>query len=107
MAIFTLNGHTFTGGSVRVRDNEIWVDGKLVDAGASGEPRVLEVRILEGRINDLSADGYVTCGAVEGDVSAGGYVTCGAVGGDVSAGGYVRCGNVGGDVSAGGYVRRG
>lgn len=107
MATFTLNGRTFTGASVCVRDNEIWVDGNLVEAGPSNTQRVLEVRVLEGRINDLSADGYITCGAVEGDVSAGGYVTCGAVGGDVSAGGYVRCGTVGGDVSAGGYIRKG
>ena len=101
----TVNGKTYRGNSVEIRsDGKVVIDGKVQDDAVEG---VVEVRVVEGRLNNLKTDGAVTCQNVEGNVSAGGSVRSGNVGGNVSSGGSARCGNVGGSVNAGGSVRHG
>ncbi len=117
----TVNGRTYTGSSVEVRNGKVYVDGKPADAGDLSGVRVLDVKV-EGVLQELRADGNVeaqeirgfvhaggsvTCENVGGNVDAGGSVTCGDVGGDANAGGSVKCGKVSGKVSAGGSVRHG
>ena len=83
--------------------------GKPLSARASvtRQPFSKTQSILEGTIENLTADGSVTCGAVTGNVSAGGSVRCDDIGGDVNAGGSVRCDKINGRVNAGGSVRMG
>ncbi len=122
MGKVTVNGTTYhvpsSGGSISVRGNSVFVDGKPISEGLVG---IVEIK-WEGPLVSLQADGDVTCGDVAGNVSsggslsaknvggsacAGGSLTCENVTGNVSAGGSVRCGPVGGRVDAGGSVRHG
>lgn len=102
MARFTINGVTFTGNTVQIRNGEVIIDGQKQDGSLSG---VFEVRVIEGAIHRLETDASVNCGPVTGGISAGGSVNCDSVSGSVSAGGSVNCDRVGGSVTAGGSVR--
>lgn len=104
MATIVINGQKFTGNNVNIVGGRVIIDGVEQLNGQSG---VLEVRVTEGTLGELKADGSVTCGSVTGNVAAGGSVNCDDVGGNVSAGGSVNCDNVGGRISAGGSVRMG
>jgi hypothetical protein len=103
MATFTINGVTFSGSNVTIRNGTVIIDGQVQEGTLNG---IVEVRIVEGVLNHLTSDASVNCGQVNGNVSAGGSVNCDAVGGNVNAGGSVKCDDVGGDVIAGGSVRR-
>jgi hypothetical protein len=104
---FTVNGRTFSGNgqSVSIINGRVFVDGKEVDLGGEALSGVVEVRILEGSIQNLRSDSSITVekGDVLGNVDAGLSVTVhGNVQGSVGAGQSVTIrGNVGGDVDAG------
>ncbi len=102
----TINGVTYNGSkSVVVKNSVVYVDGKKVDHGTA-ENGILEVRVT-GVLENLEADGSVTCDDVHGTVQAGGSVSCDNVGGTVQAGGSVSCDNIAGSVMAGGSVNHG
>ena len=102
----TINGKTYSGSrSVVVKNNVVYVDGNKVDHGTT-EKGILEVHVT-GVLENLEADGSVTCDDVQGTVQAGGSVTCDNVGGTVQAGGSVTCDNVAGSIMAGGSVNHG
>lgn len=107
MATIRIGKLVLVGNSLQIDNNSVYVDGTKIDDLSQAGIRngIVEVRVVEGVLDSLRADGSVTTGSVKGSVKAGGSVTCDCVGGDVSAGGSVRCGRVGGDVSAGGSVR--
>lgn len=98
----TINGKTYKGNNIKVVNDKVWVDGKRVD-GEPDRKNILHIEVT-GTLNNLDADGSVTCQDVYGNVDAGGSVQAGNVGKSVDAGGSVNCGNVGGDVDAGGSV---
>jgi hypothetical protein len=100
----TIGGRTFSGNSISIQNGKVTIDGVVQDGVLSG---VVEIRVVEGILGQLTCDGSVTCGDVRGDVDAGGSVDCKHVGGNVDAGGSVTCGNVSGAVDAGGSVRMG
>lgn len=110
MATITIGGVTITGNNIQIKNGVVTVDGVVVDgvqntAGMSiSAGGAVEIRVLEGRVENLNADGSINAGSVEGSVRAGGSVNCDAVKGSVSAGGSVNCDDVGGNVSAGGSV---
>lgn len=110
MATISIGGVKVTGNNIEIRNGTVIVDGVTINGvqntnGVSiSSGGVVEVRVLEGRVENLRADGSITCGNVEGSVNAGGSVNCDAVGGDARAGGSVNCDNVGRNVSAGGSV---
>lgn len=89
---------------ITIKDGNVKIGDETVIQGFSDR---LEIRVLEGTIGELNADGSVNCNNVAGNVRAGGSVNCDNVGGDVSAGGSVNCDKVGGSVKAGGSVRIG
>ena len=98
----TINGKTYHGNNIVVRNGVVTIDGVAVD----GEHKngILEIKV-GGDLCQLKSDLSVSVnGQVSGDVTAGGSVNCGNVVGDVSAGGSVHCGRVGGDLTAGGSV---
>jgi hypothetical protein len=106
MAKLNIGGISVTGNDISIIDNKIYIDGKLMeDVPTVSQNGILEVKITEGVLENLSADGSVTAGSVKGNINAGGSVNCDCVGGSVNAGGSVRCGRVGGSVSAGGSIR--
>lgn len=98
-----INNITYSSisGKVDIVGGRVIIDGVVQEQSLKG---VVEVRILEGAINNLTTDASVHCESVQGDVKAGGSVNCGSVAGDVKAGGSVNCGSVAGDVKAGGSV---
>jgi len=102
MANIIINGVPYVGDRVEVRGGVVFVDGKQA---AQPTGTVLEVRVTEGVLQELIADGSVNCGEVRGNVTAGGSVNCDNVGGGVRAGGSVNCDTVGGNIMAGGSVR--
>ena len=105
MAKITIDGRTFSGNSMSIRDGVVIVDGVRQDGIVHG---VVEVRVVEGSLGSLETDASVTCGDIQGDVSAGGSVTCKDVSGKIEAGGSVRAaGRAGGAINAGGSVRIG
>ena len=99
MARITIDDRAFSGSRVRITERgEVLIDD--VKQGGSMQGRV-EVRVVEGVLQNLEVAGNVHCGIVAGNVAAGKSVTCGAVGGNVDAGTNVICGAVGGNVDAG------
>lgn len=106
MARIQIDGVTYECSNLAIRNGRVIVDGKFVDREVSG---VVEVRILEGVLQNLETDASVSCGRVTGDVVASGSVTCGDIGGSVQAGGSVHANGRlnGGSVMAGGSVKIG
>ena len=106
MASIKIGGIALTGNDISIINNKIYIDGKLVeDDSIVAKNGILEVKITEGVVENLSADGSVSAGSVKGNINAGGSINCDCVGGSVNAGGSVRCGRVGGNVQAGGSIR--
>lgn len=105
MATFSINGISIQAGrNITINGDKVMIDGVL---HADIEPRtIMEIRIIEGTIENVRSDMSITCGDVTGNVDAGMTVNCGNVGGDVDAGMSVNCGSVGGDVDAGMSVNR-
>lgn len=107
MNIININGKSLRvqGNNVSVINGSVYVDGKLVEEGLSGEVKIS----FEGDLAVLTTDGSAKVyGDVKGDVDAGNSVKCGNVEGSVDAGNSVNCGNVGGNVEAGNsIVKRG
>ena len=101
MGRIVIDGQVFEGNSVSIINGVVTIDGVRQDGTVSG---VVEVRIVEGTIGNLTCSSSVTCGDVTGSVDAGGSVHCKNVGGDVDAGGSVTCGRVSGSVDAGGSI---
>lgn len=110
MATIKIGGVSVTGNNIEIRNGVVTVDGVVIEgvqntSGASiSTGGAVEVRVLEGRVENLKADGSIVAANVEGSVQAGGSVNCDAVDGSVSAGGSVNCDDVRGNVSAGGSV---
>lgn len=97
-ATITIDGRTFSGSSISIRNGKVVIDGVEQDGTLSG---VVEVRIVEGAIEHLHSDMSVTCGDVTGNATAGMELHCGNVGGNAIAGMDLKCGTVGGSVNAG------
>lgn len=105
MATINIDGMTFSGNNITIRNGRVIIDGKPQDGTLNG---TVEIKITEGVLNKLETDSSVTCGDVRGDVSAGGAVTCNNIGGICQAGGSVRAaGRAGGTIQAGGSVKIG
>lgn len=104
MATITIDGRTFSGSNVSIRNGKVTIDGAVQDGTLNG---VVEIKITDGIIGRLDCDASVNCGEVRGNVSAGGSVNCDGIGGNVSAGGSVNADNISGSVNAGGSVRHG
>ncbi len=104
MGTVNINGKIFQGNNIVINGDKIIIDGVVRRGDVSG---VVEVRILEGVVENLSSDASISANHVQGNVQAGGSVRCSNVGGTVMAGGSVQCGDVGGNITAGGSVRRG
>lgn len=102
--IININGKSISvqGNNISIVNNKVYVDGKLVEEGLTGDVKIT----FEGELANLDSSASVTVnGNVKGDIDASGSVTVyGDVGGDVDASGSVTCGNVGGDVDASGSV---
>lgn len=113
MAKINIDGRFFTGTTVTIRNGRVSIDGKSVDGKLTGK---VEIRIVEGQLQNLETDGDVTVEGdilgnvdagmsvnaknIHGDVDAGMSVTCGDVSGNVDSGMSVTCGTVGGDVNS-------
>lgn len=105
MASITLNGKTITardGANVSMRNGKVFIDGKEVEGGLSGDVHVH----WQGPIGDLQVEGPLTCGDINGDVDVTGPITCRNIMGSVDAVGPVNCGDVTGNVKAMGPVMR-
>jgi hypothetical protein len=98
MATITINGVTYTGDNVSVRNGRVTIDGKETDTADA--PRItIEVH---GNVSTFECDRCDTA-SIHGDVgsvtTASGNVQCGDVRGSVqTASGNVNCRDVGGDV---------
>jgi hypothetical protein len=104
MGTININGKIYQGNNIVINGSKIIIDGVERRDDAQG---VVEVRILEGVVENISSDASISCNNVKGNVQAGGSVSCNDVGGSVMAGGSVSCDDVGGNITAGGSVRRG
>jgi hypothetical protein len=105
MSNFTINNRTYSGNSIRILGNEVWIDGKRVKPQPEPENGILRIDI-NGSVDTLISDANVHLTGTAGTVRASGNVQCGNVERDVSAGGNIHCGQVLGNVSAGGNVVR-
>lgn len=97
-AVFNIDGRSFSGRNIIIRNGVVTIDGVRQGGELSG---VVEIKITDGVLERLETDAGVTCGNVGGDVRAGMEVNCGAVTGSVRAGMNVTCETVGGSVDAG------
>ena len=123
----TINGKTFEGNNLTIRNRTVFIDGKQVMddydsrkayklpegrvsielTGAIGSVNCDESVIVNGTVTgDVNAQGSVTCDDVGRDVHAQGSVSCDDVHGDVAAGGSVSCDDIRGSVQAGGSINR-
>lgn len=93
-----INGQTYSGKSVIIRDGQVFVDGGLASELDTYTISVTingDVQSVETASGDIEVVGDVTgrCETASGDI------TCGAVGGDVSTmSGDVECGHIAGNV---------
>jgi len=102
MAKIVINGiEYFSDTSISINGDTVTVDGIEQNTKI---PNLVEIRVLEGTIQNLITDRSVTCGDVLGNIDAGGSVNCDDVEGNITAGGSVNCDDVEGDISAGGSV---
>lgn len=102
MGQISVNGKTYTGNSVSVENDVVYIDGKRVD-DENLPKSILEIKV-NGELVSVASDVSVTCENIAGDVQAGGSVNCGDIKGNVTAGGSINADDVGGDVKAGGSV---
>jgi len=98
MSKFSIDGKDFVGRNITIRNGRVTIDGVTVEGTVNG---VVEIRVTEGKIDNLTTDAEVNCGDVTGNVKAGMSVTCGNVGGTVDAGMSVTCQDVHGNIDAG------
>lgn len=99
----TINGKAINveGSNITMQNGNVYVDGKLVEGGLSGEVTIK----FEGDLANLKSDGSVAVhGNVNGDARAGGSLSCGDIGQDARAGGSLNCKTVNGDAKAGGSI---
>lgn len=104
MSNIIINGKSYnvSGNNIVVQNNQVLVDGKLIQGDLSGDVTIS----FEGDLANLTTHGSATInGDVHGGVDAGGSVQCGNVSEFVDAGGSVQCLQVGGDVDAGGSIK--
>lgn len=94
MASIQINGQTFVGNNIVVKNGKVIIDGKeAVDTGSA------EVKVeVTGNVDRLECNTCTITGDVTGDVDAN-TVNCGNIEGDVDAN-TINCGNIGGDVDA-------
>jgi hypothetical protein len=90
----TINGKSYevSGNNITVKNDSIYVDGKLVESCLTGNVKVE----FTGDLANLDCTTATINGNVQGDVD-GTTITCGDVGGYVD-GATIKCGNIGGDV---------
>jgi hypothetical protein len=106
--MISINGKVFKNGrSVSVINSHVIVDGIEISGDRNLPENILEIRVIEGTIEELKTDVSVSCLDVAGNIEAGGSVSCDKVGGDVHAGGSVSCDEVGGSIYAGCSVSHG
>jgi hypothetical protein len=96
----TVNGTTYTGGSIHINGNQVFIDGVAQNQVLTG-PISLVVNGDCGDIDSGSGDIKVTGNA--GKIRTGsGNVECGNVSGNIQTGsGDVQCTTVGGNISTG------
>lgn len=108
MAKFSLFGDLFKKGertsgdyfgrTVHIQARRIIIDGKVISDSAEG---VIELKVTEGVLENVTSSASVTCGDIAGNVDAGMEVSCGDVGGDADAGMNITCGDITGNADAG------
>lgn len=98
----TINGVTYEGDNIVVRNNKVFINGKDIEA-VPNKKGILGIEVT-GTLASLETDSSVNCDDIAGNVRAAGSVNCDDIGGDVSAGGSVNADDIGGSVTAGGSV---
>ena len=96
MNIITINGKQIecNGNNIRVTNDKIYVDGKLMEGNLKGTVKVE----FTGDLANLDCTSAEVHGNVQGNVDCT-SIRCGDVAGDIDAT-SVRCGNVQGDIDA-------
>lgn len=90
------------GNNISVINNQVYVDGKLVQSDLSGDVNIK----FEGDLASLKCNGSTTInGNIKGNVDVGGSLDCNDIIGNIDVGGSVRCSKVSGDIDAGGSVK--
>ena len=105
MGTIQIGATKYVGSKIQEAGGKLYIDGKLVEDARPNRDGILEIRIVEGTVENVTADGAVTAGSVKGSIKAGANVICDCVGGSVTANGNVNCGRVGGSVNAGKSAR--
>ena len=86
------------GCNITIEGKRVVIDGKLITDKAEG---VIELKVIDGTVENITSSASVTAGDVTGDVNADMSVTCGNVGGNVDAQMSVNCQDVSGNAKAG------
>ena len=96
MNIITINGKRIecSGRNIKVVDDKVFVDGKLMEGNLSGTVKIQ----FEGDLANLDCTSAEVNGNVQGNVDCT-SIRCGDVAGDIDAT-SVRCKNVKGDIDA-------
>jgi len=80
MGTININGQQFSGNNIKVVDDEIFIDGKLVDGKFSGTVKVE----VTGDLMTLDCTTATVHGNISGNVDAT-TLNCGDIGGNVDA----------------------
>ena len=121
--VVSINGwehEFFGGGDIVIVGRKVIIDGRVIEVDLSPDNDIVEVKVLEGRVNNiitasarvsanvvdgnLTTKGDASVGAVSGNVSTGGDFSGTSVGGNASVGGDATLERVGGNISAGGNL---
>ena len=99
MSTVRINGVTFSGNSVSIKNGKVSIDGEVIDTGTEKNIRIEVTGNIE-KINADACDSISVSGTAGPITTMSGDVTCGNVDGSVSTmSGDVRCGVVCGSVS--------
>ena len=102
MGTVNFNGMTFSGNSIAIVDNKVFVDGKEVSSLNNGTS--VEI-VINGDVESVKTNGPVKVYGNAGNIDAGGSVTVSGNAKNIDCGGSASVGgSVEGSIDAGGSV---
>lgn len=103
MGTVTINGVTYTGNNITIRNNNVIIDGKTQYKNKYNNTVNIDI---VGNVQNVNCNGTVSVnGTVIGDIDCGGSCNIdGDVGGSIDCGGSCSAMNIKGNIDAGGSV---
>ncbi|QPK89854.1 hypothetical protein IEN91_05295 [Bacillus velezensis] len=101
-SMLQINGKSYSGNNITVVNNQVYIDGELVDD--LNKEKKIEVTVLNNVDKIISDQSINIKGNITGTIEARLNINCGKVNGDVAAGNNVNCDDISGNATAGNNI---